>query len=57
MIQFSIAGNKGNSGGPAIDSTGKVVGLVIHKGLTIDRIAICVPSEQVTMELKGLLRK
>jgi len=57
LLQLSIAINGGNSGGPAIDSSGKVVGVITSKGRFVDGIAFCVPSDQVTKELEELVRK
>ena len=49
-LQLSIALNPGNSGGPAIDSSGKVVGAVTLKR-NQEGIAYCVPSDQIYEEL------
>ncbi len=57
MLQISISINKGNSGGPVIDPYGKVVGVITLKAIKQEGIALCVPSDQVTDELKKLSRK
>ncbi len=57
LLQLSIAINGGNSDGSAIDSSGKVVGVITSKGRFVDGIAFCVPSDQETKELEELLRK
>ncbi len=43
--QTSISVNPGNSGGPAFDSEGRVVGVVTLKASQIEGIAYCVPVE------------
>jgi hypothetical protein len=42
--QASISINLGNSGGPILDLTGKVVGMVTLKGATVEGIAYAVPA-------------
>jgi len=56
-LQLSIAVNPGNSGGPAIDASGRVVGVITLKGIKVDGIAYCVPSDQLYQELLKLYKE
>ncbi len=51
MLQLSIAVNPGNSGGPAIDPFGKVIGVVTAKGIQVEAIAFSVPAYQIQDQL------
>jgi S1-C subfamily serine protease len=55
LIQFSAPVNPGNSGGPLVDETGKVVGVVsqkflAQKGVPISGVGFAVPSNQLKEE-------
>lgn len=54
MLQLNISVNGGNSGGPAIDVFGKVVGAITSTAIGKEGIAFCVPSDQILEELKNL---
>ena len=54
MLQLNISVNRGNSGGPAIDVFGKVVGAITSIAIDQQGIAFCVPSDQILEELKNL---
>ena len=56
LIQFSAPVNPGNSGGPLVDETGKVVGVVSQKflaqrGIPISGVGFAVPSSQLKEDL------
>ena len=44
FYQLNIAVNPGNSGGPTIDSSGKVIGVVTRKSTLMEATAFCIPS-------------
>ncbi len=44
FYQLSIAVNPGNSGGPTIDSSGKVFGVVTLKSTRMEATAFCIPA-------------
>jgi serine protease Do len=43
FYQLSVAINRGNSGGPVLDSTGSVIGVVTLKSVKEEGMAFCVP--------------
>ncbi|HAZ19001.1 MAG TPA: hypothetical protein DER23_06430 [Clostridiales bacterium] len=59
MFQIDAAVNPGNSGGPAIDSTGKVVGIVSAKysSASIEGIGFCIPINDALHIAKELIRQ
>jgi len=44
FFQLSIAINSGNSGGPVIDSSGKVIGVIAAKAFQKEGMAFCIPA-------------
>ena len=44
FYQLNIAVNPGNSGGPTIDSFGKVIGVVSAKNFKLEAMAFCIPA-------------
>lgn len=42
-LHMSLAVNPGNSGGPAFNDRGEVIGIVTAKGLKVEGVALCVP--------------
>ena len=53
LIQTSAPVNPGNSGGPLIDTSGRVVGVVALKGVDVEGVAFAIPSSAV----KDFLRR
>ena len=51
FFQLSIAVNPGNSGGPAFDSAGRVVGVITLKTTKQEAIAFCIPPADVRAAL------
>lgn len=43
FLQISLPVNPGNSGGPAFNDGGKVIGIVTAKGKKVEAITLCVP--------------
>jgi S1-C subfamily serine protease len=43
FLQISLPVNHGNSGGPAFNDGGKVIGIVTAKGKKVEAITLCVP--------------
>ncbi|WP_315854430.1 S1C family serine protease [Aquisphaera giovannonii] len=52
--QLSAAVNPGNSGGPAMNSAGEVIGIVTLKSSTEEAIGFCIPIGDVAAALRGL---
>lgn len=48
-LEFSDAAQKGNSGGPLLDNTGNVVGVVVAKG----QLITVLPGNQAKQDVKG----
>jgi S1-C subfamily serine protease len=44
FFQLSIAINSGNSGGPVMDSSGKVIGVIAAKAVQLEGMAFCIPA-------------
>jgi S1-C subfamily serine protease len=62
FIQFSAPLNPGNSGGPLVDETGRVVGVVSLKflsqqGMPVSGVGFAVPSSQIKEEYGNYLEK
>jgi S1-C subfamily serine protease len=60
VIQFSAPVNPGNSGGPLVDESGKVVGVVsqkfmAQKGIPISGVGFAVPSDHLKEEYSSYL--
>jgi len=53
LIQTDAAVNPGNSGGPLVDDTGHVVGLVVSKVLSAEGIGLAVQSSDLRRFLDG----
>src|SRR5207253_1251572 len=58
-FQLGIAVNPGNSGGPAIDLAGQVIGVVVARDPRKQSLAFCIPAERLNDALAkyGLLSK
>ena len=52
MLQIAMPIEPGNSGGPVLDSTGKVVGIVSMKSLVTDNLGFAIPSKHLAAMLK-----
>lgn len=62
LLQFSAPVNPGNSGGPLVDETGNVVGVVSQKyltqgGIPITGVGFAVPSRHLTEEFANYLER
>ena len=47
LYQLSASVNHGNSGGPVIDLTGRVIGITLSKAKNVEGIAFCIPVEDM----------
>jgi S1-C subfamily serine protease len=54
FYQLGASVNPGNSGGPAIDSHGDVIGIVTAKAREEEAISFCIPVEDLTKAMNGL---
>jgi regulator of sirC expression with transglutaminase-like and TPR domain/S1-C subfamily serine protease len=52
MLQIAMPIEPGNSGGPVLDSSGKVVGIVSMKSLVTDNLGFAIPSKHLAAMLK-----
>ena len=52
MLQIAMPIEPGNSGGPVLDSAGKVVGIVSMKSLVTDNLGFAIPSKHLAAMLK-----
>jgi S1-C subfamily serine protease len=62
LIQFSAPVNPGNSGGPLVDESGKVVGVVsqkflAQKGIPISGVGFAVPSDHLKEEYSAYMEQ
>ncbi len=57
FYQLGIAVNPGNSGGPVLDSSGRVIGVVTLKTEKQESLAFCVPVEDLRAALSKLQRQ
>jgi S1-C subfamily serine protease len=55
FYQVGVSVNPGNSGGPMLDMSGQVLGVVTMKSREKDGIALCVPLEDVRAGLKKVM--
>jgi S1-C subfamily serine protease len=55
--QLSVAVNPGNSGGPVLDSAGKVIGIVTLKGVNKEGMAFSIPVEELNAALGSVARR
>lgn len=51
-LQISAAVNPGNSGGPVVDSFGRVVGVVVAKDIGAEGLGFAIPVARVCLELR-----
>ena len=52
-LQMSLAVNPGNSGGPAFNDRGEVVGVVTAKGKFVEGVALCVPVNDLKFAIEN----
>ena len=53
FLQMSLAVNPGNSGGPAFNDRGEVVGVVTAKGKFVEQVALCVPVNDLKFAIES----
>jgi serine protease Do len=53
-LHMSLAVNPGNSGGPAFNDRGEVVGMVTAKGVKVEGVALCVPANDLKLAIQDL---
>ena len=53
-LHMSLAVNPGNSGGPAFNDRGEVVGMVTAKGVKVEGVALCVPANDLKSAIQDL---
>jgi S1-C subfamily serine protease len=51
-----VAINQGNSGGPLLDESGKVIGIITSRALGADGIGFAVPIDQAVEQIPHILR-
>lgn len=53
FLQMSLAVNPGNSGGPAFNDRGEVIGVVTAKGKFVEAVALCVPVNDLKFAIQN----